>query len=753
MRCLSLTMINDNLLEGEELFKAIYNTITTNEEFIKFGYRKIIILSCVLEDFKEFNLHSNVLIDNDTSFTDYYNSLINELSSYNNLEYGYQNLNIVRFTIKPWNCSDLNNLNIKITHNSITMSRNVDSYNNFKNHKTNYLINQTRTYSSLTPKHWSKGLITPISLFNKVGKLKLENPVPIFTMDLETINFNNIQVPIAISSCGVNKGKLESKLFLIDHLILTSDLELAVKTLWNQYFNYLEKLDIDHNINKLTIFAHNLGDFDGYFLYKGLMNHYNPENVSSIIDESNSFISIKLLSGINTGLMFEWKDSLRIYPKLSLNKFCQLFGVDGKLIAYNSKFNNISLFNNPRILGMFKNYALQDAVALYNALFTAQHLYFSKFGVDIESIYSLATLALKIFRTKFLDENIFILPQHTDLFIRQGYFGGGTDVYKAYAVGEKVFYYDVNSLYPAAMKNPMPHDLVNPNLINLSNRTLDSFFGFAEVEVICPNSMLRPVLPYHFNGKTIYPVGSWKGVYFSEELKAVVKLGYQITLIKGYEFTKVDLFSKYVNTFYELKRTSAGSEKHIAKYLLNNLYGYFGRKQINIITQNVKNDNLKPILLTRVVKSIININDDYSTVLSYSNINYKLLSQLNNELNNNIENFHTPIKSNVAIAAAVTAYARIHMIPFKIDPNTLYTDTDSIFTTTPIDPSLLGDQLGQMKDEMNGVLIQEALFLGPKIYGYWYYDKDGNKVNISVFAGVPRNSLTFEEIKILVKET
>jgi len=42
------------------------------------------------------------------------------------------------------------------------------------------------------------------------------------------------------------------------------------------------------------------------------------------------------------------------------------------------------------------------------------------------------------------------------------------------------------------------------------------------------------------------------------------------------------------------------------------------------------------------------------------------------------------------------------MIPFKIDPNTLYTDTDSSFTSKPIDPSLIGDQLGQMKDELNG---------------------------------------------------
>lgn len=566
-------------------------------------------------------------------------------------------------------------------------------------------------------------------------------------MDLETINYNNIQTPIAISSCGVNKGRIESKLFLIDHILLKTSPDLALKGLWNQYFSYLEKLDVSQHYDKLVIFAHNLGDFDGYFLYKALMNHYNPESINSIIDESNSFISIKL----NSSITFEWKDSLRIFP-MSLNKLCELFGVTGKLQPYNPIFNDISLFDSPRVWGLFKKYALQDAVALYEALFLAQDLYFNKFGVDIESIYSTATLALKIFRTKFLDEDIYILPQHIDLFIRQGYYGGGTDVYKAW--GLAVHYYDVNSLYPNAMLNPMPHDLVKPYLLNLTNRTLDSFFGFAEVEVLCPIDMERPVLPYHLNGKTVYPVGNWTGVYFSEELKAVVKLGYQIKLLRGYEFTKIDLFSKYVNTFYEIKRTSTGSEKAIAKLLLNNLYGYFGRKQINIITQNVKNDNLKPTLLTRVVKAIISINKDYSTVLSYSNINYKILSKLNNELNSNIENFHSPIKSNVAIAAAVTAYARIQMIPYKLDPNTLYTDTDSIFTLEPIDPALIGDGLGQMKDEMKGIIIKEAVFVGPKKYGYWYIDEAGNKVEKSVFAGVPRDSLSINEIKdIFMGET
>jgi len=415
---------------------------------------------------------------------------------------------------------------------------------------------------------------------------------------------------------------------------------------------------------------------------------------------------------------------------MSLDKLCAMFGVEGKLTAYNPKFSNLEFFNNPNTLQEFISYSLQDAKSLFEALLHAQIMYFNNFKVDIESVYSTATLSLKIYRSKFQDDPIPILPANIDSFIRNSYYGGGTDVYKGW--GLAVHYYDVNSLYPYAMKNPMPYNLIKIHN-NMDNIKLENFFGFIEVEVLCPITMERPVLPYHMNGKTVYPVGTWKGIYFSEELKAVVKLGYHIKLLKGYEFSKANLFDSYINYFYEIKKTSTGVERNMAKLQLNNLYGYFGRKQVGLTTLNVKNSELNNIILSKVVKSLTPISDNYTTVLTYSNINYEMLSKLNNQFKSIGSDQHY-IMSNVAIASAVTSYARIHMIPFKLDPNTLYTDTDSIFTLETIDPNLIGDELGQMKDEMKGIIIKEAVFVGPKKYGYWYIDEAGNKVDKSVFA-------------------
>lgn len=182
---------------------------------------------------------------------------------------------------------------------------------------------------------------------------------------------------------------------------------------------------------------------------------YKPDHISSIIDEKNCFISIQHSSATP---WIEFKDSLRIFP-MSLNDLCKMFNVEGKLTSYNPKFRSLDMFNDSILLNEFKKYALQDAKSLFDSLFIAQLNYWSNFKVDIESIYSTATLSLKIYRTQFQNENIFILPYNIDSFIRNGYYGGGTDVYKGYV--EKAYYYDVNSLYPYAMLNPMPHNILN----------------------------------------------------------------------------------------------------------------------------------------------------------------------------------------------------------------------------------------------------------------------------------------------------
>lgn len=492
LRCLTFHIINPDLYESRNLLEGIFNAITTHNAFINFGNVKSIILSAVMHkemintigdnSSLEYNLHHNVLIDRTTTFNQYYNEVGNIVN--NKLDHGYSVEVIEYYKVKVWNLDLMKNAKIKLSNKG----------------KIDFLGYRSFSTSPICLGRKGNISISPINVDKTTNNFT--------TMDIETINLNGVQTPVAISSCN-GFMKKDSKVFLIDHNLLQTNPELAISNLWKQYFDYLLKNGIN------LILAHNLGSFDGYFLYKALLNHFDPILVESLIDDSKTFISISL--NINN-IKIVWKDSLRIFP-VSLDKLCEIFGVEGKLSKYDIRFNDISLFKSTILMSKFKKYALQDAISLYKALFTAQSIYFNDFNIDITSIFSSPTLSLKIFRSKFLNYSIPILSKNVDEFIRCGYYGGATDFYKAY--GTNIKYYDINSLYPNAMKNSMPLNLIKYHK-SMNNIDLNTFFGFIEVEVTCPSTMLKPLLPFKYEGKTIYPTGMWRGIYFSEELKAMI---------------------------------------------------------------------------------------------------------------------------------------------------------------------------------------------------------------------------------------
>lgn len=80
---------------------------------------------------------------------------------------------------------------------------------------------------------------------------------------------------------------------------------------------------------------------------------------------------------------------------------------------------------------------------------------------------------------------------------------------------------------------------------------------------------------------------------------------------------------------YQKKANSEGSEKWIAKLLLNCFYGTFGRRNETTSTHIVESKNLSYYLSHYVVNSILQINGDTFTVIVKNNVNSKILTELN----------------------------------------------------------------------------------------------------------------------------
>lgn len=136
--------------------------------------------------------------------------------------------------------------------------------------------------------------------------------------------------------------------------------------------------------------------------------------------------------------------------------------------------------------------------------------------------------------------------------------------------------------------------------------------------------------------------------------------------------------------------------------------------------------------------TVLDSGDNTSTILFDEKPNDQALDQLASVFIDE-NTFKKNVKANVAIAAAITSYARIHMNRIKQLPTVIYSDTDSA--------EMIGNDLGMFKDELGGCIIQEIYVLGIKQYGFWYLDKQGNKVEKSVWAGYTRDSISFDEIK------
>lgn len=173
-------------------------------------------------------------------------------------------------------------------------------------------------------------------------------------------------------------------------------------------------------------------------------------------------------------------------------------------------------------------------------------------------------------------------------FFHRGYYGGRTEIFYTKPIEGEIFYHDINSLYPAVLEaNSFPD-------ISSFRETSNPDFGcegMVEVEIIAPNDLQIPYLPHKKEGKLIFPVGEWSGVYTYFEIREALKLGYKVRNVKrAIEFSGVVTpFVDFIGDVYEKRKIAKEKNDELLqmsyKNLMNYCYGKFA--QGNEITKLV----------------------------------------------------------------------------------------------------------------------------------------------------------------------
>jgi len=321
-------------------------------------------------------------------------------------------------------------------------------------------------------------------------------------------------------------------------------------------------------------------------------------------------------------------------------------------------------------------YLERDCVSLYLTIERFWDFIDRQYGV-CRSL-TLSSLAMKIYRRRFLRSPIMTSNKKIYDFERQSYFGGICVCHRPGRY-DMVSVYDINSMYPCMMRNfDYPTSYVGAWTTDYRGRR-----GLYKVTFSDPSNV--PFI-YDLNSRAIASFG--EAIIDDRTLVYLREIGGRVDVSFGYEYYHWgDLFSEYVDHFFNLKKESEEPYRTVYKLLLNSLYGKFG--------QGRDGRELSTVEPPGMFKS-------YAVECSEGNF------ELFDYRRSRVVRHSFP-----AIATLVTLRARMfmHRLIHPHAESFLYCDTDSIHLKgQPEIPC--GAGLGELKLEYQGA----AVYVGKKIY-------------------------------------
>lgn len=393
-------------------------------------------------------------------------------------------------------------------------------------------------------------------------------------------------------------------------------------------------------------FAHYGGRFDIRFIYEQVKQHCDQYIFDFFLSGSTVIsFTIALRAGDRTK-SWTFSDSGRLMED-RLAVLTEAFDVEHKKLAF-----------DPDSV----EYNTNDCRGLYEVL----EKFFGFHNITSETI---ASHAMKVFRSHYLKTSIPAPHPDVEEFTRLCYYGGRCEVYRWDKARVKLT--DINSMYPWAMTHLVPTSY-RCRSTHLPDDDTQGI-GFYEADIEYPE-VYAPALPYHLD-KLYFPMGKFTARCTSMELRQAIMDGAGVRIRRGCLFDVDYLFSDYVSSMHtmkqEAKRTDNRAMELIAKKLLNTLYGKFGqrRKQISYAL-----DPGTPFLYGDEGPKVYPLENCPGICYYYSDSSSSYIMP--------------------HIAAAITARARLRILEFiRAAGRVWYTDTDSVFTDRDM-PT--GDELGML---------------------------------------------------------
>lgn len=406
-------------------------------------------------------------------------------------------------------------------------------------------------------------------------------------------------------------------------------------------------LEYIEDMPETIFYFHNGGKFDLHFLigeFRGDLRIINRRIVKAKIRQH------------------EFRDSFSILP-VPLAKFAK------EEIDYDKFERAVRHKYKAEIM----EYLGSDCVNLWNAIMVFIEEFQSPRGIKL-TMASAAMSALKQFHS------FDTFTEADDAMIRPYYFGGRNQCFKTGIIRGDYTIYDVNSMYPFAMKT-FKHPIGTPT--DYGGTRINSRTYFAKVQGVNYGALPQraPDGSLSFTAE--------RGVFFASihELEAAEETGtFKIEkVLETVEFDRVGSFDAFVDHFYKkrleavLKEGKDGPHVTLYKLIMNGCYGKFAQNPDKfmdyIITCNELPEGDDWLIAEEIYDWII---WEKPTETIYGNSYY-----------------------NVATGASITGASRallLRGIHKAVDP--IYCDTDSVIARSLELPC--GDGLGEWKIEGKG---------------------------------------------------